>query len=119
MLKIRRIKTDKLFKAAGISGHPYGVRRNMRKILQTLSLMIFVVLATASFGYAQFTAVADGEFPFFHLGCLVVGGLIIISLKHRYSRLHLSEAIGSFALYAVLVSLFTPPVVEVLKTLVG
>jgi hypothetical protein len=91
----------------------------MLKVLQTFSLMVFVVLATASFGYAEFAAASEGEFPFFHLGCLVVGGLIIISLKHRYTRLHLSEAIGSFALYTVLVSLFTPPVVEALKTLVG
>jgi hypothetical protein len=81
--------------------------------------MVFVILATASFGYAEFAALGEEAFPFFHLGCLVVGGLIIVSLKHRYPQIHLSEAIGSFALYTVLVSLFTPPVVEVLKTFVG
>ena len=91
----------------------------MQRVLKTFLLTVFVVLATASFSYAQFTAVGESAFPFFHLGCLVVGGLIIISLKYRYPRLHLSEAIGSFALYTVLVSLFTPPVVEVLRTFVG
>jgi hypothetical protein len=48
-----------------------------------------------------------------------VGGLIILSLKSRYPRLYLSEAIGSFALYTVLVALFTAPVVDALKTMVG
>ena len=48
-----------------------------------------------------------------------MGGLITLSLKNRYPRLYLSEAIGSFALYTVLVVLFTSPVVDALKTLVG
>jgi hypothetical protein len=48
-----------------------------------------------------------------------VGGLIILSLKNRYPRLYLSEAIGSFALYTVFVALFTAPVVDALKTLIG
>jgi hypothetical protein len=48
-----------------------------------------------------------------------MGGLTIISLKHRYPRMYLSEAVGSFALYAVLVVLFTAPVIEAVKTLVS
>jgi len=91
----------------------------MKKIMQTLLLAAFVVLATASFSYAEFTATGGGNFPYFHLGCLIVGGLIILSLKHRYPKLYLSEAIGSFALYTVLVALFTSPVVDALKTAVG
>jgi hypothetical protein len=90
----------------------------MMKTLQTFCLSAFVVLATASFGFAQFAAAGGGDFPYFHLGCLIVGGLIIVSLKHRYQRLYLSEAIGSFALYTVLVALFTSPVVDALKALV-
>jgi len=78
-----------------------------------------VVLITASFGYAEYAASGLGSFPWFHLGCLIVGGLIITSLKQKYSRLYLSEAVGSFALYAVLIALFTAPVVNALKTLVG
>jgi hypothetical protein len=61
----------------------------------------------------------SGSFPFFHLGCLIIGGLIIVSLKKKYTKLYLSEAIGSFALYTVLVALFTAPVVDALKTLIN
>ncbi len=91
----------------------------MKKMMQALLLTIFIVLVTASFSYAEYAAAGGGNFPYFHLGCLIVGGLIILSLKNRYPRLYLSEAIGSFALYTVLVALFTSPVVEALKTLVG
>jgi len=91
----------------------------MKKMFQTLILAAFVVLATASFGYAEYIAEAADNFPYFHLGCLIVGGLIITSLKHKYSKIYLSEAIGSFALYAVLVALFTAPVVDALKALVS
>jgi hypothetical protein len=45
--------------------------------------------------------------------------LIIVSLKQKYTRLYLSEAIGSFALYTFLVALFTAPVVDALKTLIN
>jgi len=91
----------------------------MTRIVQTVILAAFVVLATASFGYAEYVATNAANFPYFHLGCLIVGGLIITSLKHKYSKLYLSEAIGSFALYAVLVALFTAPVVNALKTMVS
>ncbi|HPK53000.1 MAG TPA: hypothetical protein PK114_00980 [Smithellaceae bacterium] len=91
----------------------------MKRMLQTILLVAFVVLTTASFGYAQFSATAGGSFPYFHLGCLIVGGLIIVSLKQKYAKLYLSEAIGSFALYTFLIALFTAPVVDALKTLVS
>jgi hypothetical protein len=48
-----------------------------------------------------------------------MGGLTIISLKYRYPRMYLSEAVGSFALYAVMVALFTAPVIEAVKGLVS
>jgi hypothetical protein len=91
----------------------------MKKLIQTLLLAMFVVLTTASFGYAEFITTGLANFPYFHLGCLIIGGLIIVSLKHKYAQIYLSEAIGSFALYVVLVALFTSPVVDTLKTLVG
>lgn len=91
----------------------------MKKMAHTLLLAAFVVLSTASFSYAEFAAAGGGNFPYFHLGCLIVGGMIILSLKNRYPKLYLSEAIGSFALYTVLVALFTAPVVDALKTLIG
>lgn len=91
----------------------------MRKLVQTALLTAFVVLVTASFSYAQFTVTGNANFPFFHLGCLMVGGLIIVSLKRKYSKLYMSEAIGSFALYTLLVSIFTAPVVDALKSLIN
>jgi hypothetical protein len=91
----------------------------MRKFVQTIALSAFVVLVAVSFSYAQFSASGSDGFPFFHLGCLIVGGLIIVSLKRKYKRLYMSEAIGSFALYAVLVSLFTSSVAEALKALIN
>jgi len=91
----------------------------MRKLLQTALLTAFVLLVTASFSYAQFAVTGNADFPFFHLGCLMVGGLIIVSLKRKYNKLYMSEAIGSFALYTLMVSIFTAPVVDALKTLIN
>jgi hypothetical protein len=91
----------------------------MKKILQTVLLTIFVVLTSATFGYAEHSATGVSNFPFFHLGCLIVGGLITISLKHKYDKIFLSEAIGSFALYTILVAMFTNPVVDTIRLLVG
>ena len=91
----------------------------MQRTLQTLIMTVFVVLITATFSFAEYAATTAAEFPYFQLGCLVVGGLIITSLKHKYSKIYLSEAVGSFALYAVLVALFTAPVVDALKSLVS
>ncbi|HPD57704.1 MAG TPA: hypothetical protein P5294_10835 [Smithellaceae bacterium] len=91
----------------------------MKKMMPTTFLAAFVIFATASFSYAEYAVAGGGAFPFFHLGCLIIGGLIIVSLKRKYTGLYLSEAIGSFALYAVLVALFTGPVVDALKTLIN
>jgi FtsH-binding integral membrane protein len=91
----------------------------MKKMVQTILLVAFVILTTGSFSFAQFTAAGEGSFPYFHLGCLIVGGLIIVSLKRKYNKLYLSEAIGAFALYTVLIAIFTAPVVDALKTLIS
>ena len=91
----------------------------MKKTLASMILSVFVVLTTASFGFAEYAAAGASNFPFFQLGALVVGGLIIISLKQKYEKIYLGEAVGSFALYTVMVSLFTAPVVNMIKTMVG
>jgi len=91
----------------------------MKKIFQTLIVAAFVVLATASFSFAEYVASEVGNFPYFQLGCLVIGGLLITSLKYKYEKIYLSEAVGSFALYTVLVALFTSPVINAIKTLVS
>ena len=91
----------------------------MKKALQTMLLTVFVVLITSTFGYAEFTAAGADNFPYFHLGALIVGGMTIVSLKQKFQKLYLSEAVGSFAMYAVLVALFTSPVAEAVKNLIG
>lgn len=91
----------------------------MKKALSTILVAGFVVLATATFGYAEYVATGISSFPYFHLGCLIVGGLLIISLKHKYQKIYISEAVGSFALYTVLIALFTSPVIDALKTIVS
>ncbi|HDP24755.1 MAG TPA: hypothetical protein ENN34_04855 [Deltaproteobacteria bacterium] len=87
----------------------------MKRTIQTIIVTVFVVLITGTFSYALAATTGAGSFPFFHLGCLIMGGLTIISLKHRYPQMYLSEAIGSFAMYAILVGLFTAPAIEMVK----
>ena len=89
----------------------------MKKTLSTLILSAAVVLITATFSFAEYAAAGVGNFPYFQLGCLIVGGLTIVSLKQKYEKLYVSEAAGSFALYAVLVALSTSPVAEAIKNL--
>ena len=91
----------------------------MKSVLQTAILAGFMILITASFSFAQASAGSGAEFPFFHLGCLIIGGLIILSLKIKYEKLYLSEGIGAFALYAFLVALFTAPVADALKNMIN
>jgi len=89
----------------------------MGKSVEVWIVVCFVVLTTVSFTYMEFVTSAEGRFPFFHLGCLLVGGLVVVSLKYRYNKIYISEAVGAFALFAVLMSLFTAPVAEALKNL--
>lgn len=78
----------------------------------------FAFVTTASFTYMEFVTSLEGQFPFFHLGCLSVGALVIVSLKRRYDKIYISEAVGAFALFAILLSLFTVPVAEALRNLI-
>ena len=91
----------------------------MKKTLGTMAAAVMVVLLTAGFSFAEVTLGGAGNFPYFQLGCLIVGGLIIISLKHKYERMYAGEVVGAFALYTVLIALFTNPVIDVIKTVVG
>ncbi|HTZ40102.1 MAG TPA: hypothetical protein VMB77_08095 [Syntrophales bacterium] len=91
----------------------------MKKTLSTLILTAVVVLITATFSFAEYTAAGVGNFPYFHLGALIVGGMIIVSLKQKYQKLYMREAMGSFAMYAALVALFTNPVAQAIKNLIG
>jgi len=91
----------------------------MKKTFKTLGLAIFVVLGTATFGFAEYAISGASEFPYFQLGCLIVGGMTIISLKQKYQKIYTGELMGVFAMYTILIALFTAPVFNAIKTIVS
>ena len=91
----------------------------MGKILSTIAVTTFVVMSTAAFGYVQYTSVGLSQYPYFHLGSLIIGGLVVISLKNKFSRLYVTQAVGAYALYTVIISLFTTPVIDVVTWLMS
>jgi len=91
----------------------------MKKTLKTFALAIFVVLGTATFGFAEYAISGASEFPYFQLGCLIVGGMTIISLKQKYQKIYTGELMGVFTMYTILIALFTAPVFNAIKTLVS
>jgi hypothetical protein len=91
----------------------------MKKTLGTMMVAGLVVLLTATFSFAEYAIAGVANFPYFQLGCLIVGGLIIISLKSKYEKMYTSETVAAFALYTVLIALFTNPVIDVIKNMVS
>jgi FtsH-binding integral membrane protein len=91
----------------------------MKKTLTTTLVAAAVVLLTATFSFAEYAAAGVTNFPFFQLGCLIVGGLIMVSLKRKYEKMYVSEVVGVFALYTLLMTLFTSPVIDAVKTIVS
>jgi hypothetical protein len=91
----------------------------MKKTFGTTVVAAMVVLFTATFSFAEFAAAGAANFPYFQLGALIIGGMVIISLKHKFARMYTNEAVGAFALYTVLIALFTNPVIDAVKTLVS
>lgn len=91
----------------------------MKKKIGTLMVAVLVVLLTATFSFAEYAAGGPGNFPYFQLGCLIIGGMSIISIKYKFDKIYTGEAVGAFALYTVLVSLFTNPVIDAIKNLVS
>ncbi|GAB6272392.1 MAG: hypothetical protein STSR0003_22380 [Smithella sp.] len=90
----------------------------MKKTLGTMMVAAAVVLLTATFGFAEYAAAGEAAFPYFQLGSLVIGGLMLVQLKRKYNKMYTTEAVGAFALYTLLMALFTNPVIEMVKTIV-
>jgi hypothetical protein len=90
----------------------------MKKTFGTIITAAAVILLTATFGFAEYAAAGTTNFPYFQLGCLIVGGLILVSLKRKYNKMYTAEVVGAFALYTILMTLFTNPVIEVVKIIV-
>ena len=91
----------------------------MKKTLGTMIVAATVILLTATFSFAEFAAAGVTNFPYFQLGCLIIGGLIMVSLKRKYDKMYVGEVVTIFALYTILMALFTNPVIETVKTLVS
>jgi FtsH-binding integral membrane protein len=91
----------------------------MKKTLGTIMVAAAVILLTATFSFAEFAAAGVSNFPYFQLGCLIVGGLIMVSLKRKYEKMYVGEVVTIFALYTILMALFTNPVIETVKTIVS
>ena len=91
----------------------------MKKTLGTMIVAAAVILLTATFSFAEFAASGVTNFPYFQLGCLIIGGLIMVSLKRKYDKMYVGEVVTIFALYTILMALFTNPVIETVKTLVS
>ena len=91
----------------------------MKKTLGTIMVAAAVILLTATFSFAEFAASAVTNFPYFQLGCLIIGGLIMVSLKRKYDKMYVGEVVTIFALYTILMALFTNPVIETVKTIVS
>ena len=91
----------------------------MKKTMATTIVAVAVILLTATFGFAEYAATGTTNFPFFQLGCLIIGGLIMVSMKRKYEKMYVGEVVGIFALYTILMALFTNPVIETVKTIVS
>ena len=91
----------------------------MKKTLGTMMVAAAAVLLTATFGFAEYAAAGTTNFPYFQLGCLIVGGLIMVSLKRKFEKLYTAEVVGAFALYTILMALFTNPVIDAVKNIVS
>jgi len=91
----------------------------MKKTLGTMVVAIVVVLLTGTFACAEYAMAGVANFPYFQLGCLIIGGMTVISLKHKYAKMYTGEVAGIFALYTVLIALFTNPVITAIKNMVG
>ena len=91
----------------------------MKKTLGTIIVAAAVIMIAATFSFAEYAAAGTTNFPFFQLGCLIVGGLIMVSLKRKYEKMYVGEVVGVFALYAVLMALFTNPVINAVKVIVS
>ena len=91
----------------------------MKKTLGTIIVAAAVILLTATFSFAEFAAAGVTNFPYFQLGCLIIGGLIMVSLKRKYDKMYVGEVVTIFALYTILMALFTNPVIETVKTIVS
>ncbi len=82
---------------------------------QSLALICIVVLATLQFGYFGYRTSGGDLYLVAQLVALAFGGLLLISLEYRYRKIGFAGAVIAFALYTLLVTLYSKPIVEALQ----
>ena len=82
---------------------------------QSLALLGIVVLTTLQFSYFGFRTAGGDWYLLAQVVALVFGGLLLMSLEYRYRKIGFAGAVIAFALYTLLVALYSKPVVGALQ----
>ena len=82
---------------------------------QSLALLGIVVLTTLQFSYFGYRTAGGDLYLMAQVVALVFGGLLLMSLEYRYRKIGFAGAVIAFALYTLLVALYSKPVVEALQ----
>ncbi|HDQ04717.1 MAG TPA: hypothetical protein ENN23_09195 [Deltaproteobacteria bacterium] len=59
------------------------------------------------------------NFPIIHLITLVIGAVVLFVIKKKYRDVRIIEMVMVFILYAILVALYTEPVINLTRKLIG
>ena len=82
---------------------------------QSLALLVIVFLTTLQFSYFGFRVAGGDLYLMAQVAALAIGGLLLVSLEHRYRKIGFAGAVIAFALYTLLVTLYSKPVVGALQ----
>ncbi|HOD35129.1 MAG TPA: hypothetical protein PLR20_07070 [Syntrophales bacterium] len=82
---------------------------------QSVALLVIVVLTTLQFTYFSFRTAGGDLYLMAQVAALVFGGLLLVSLEYRYREIGFAGAVIAFALYTLLVTLYSKPVVVALQ----
>ena len=82
---------------------------------QSLALLVIVFLTTLQFSYFGFRTAGGDWHLMAQVAALVFGGLLLMSLEYRYRKIGFTGAVIAFALYTLLVAMYSKPVVEALQ----
>jgi hypothetical protein len=82
---------------------------------QSLALVGIVVVTILQFGFFGYRTVGWDASLAAQLAALALGGLTLISLEHRFRKIGFVGAVVAFALFTLMVALYSKPVVETLQ----
>ncbi len=82
---------------------------------RSLALLVIVFLTTLQYSYFGFRVAGGDLYLMAQVAALVFGGLLLVSLEYRYREIGFAGAVIAFALYTLLVTLYSKPVVAALQ----